>query len=118
MRLDEAVDAGSGFVVIARGFDPAAALDRAAHDALAMVGTRYLALSTPGAGPGARDVDGRLDAFLDARGWTAMIVRPDFYVYGGAADRTDLAMLANALMNDLAAAGLRVHNQVVAAATA
>lgn len=49
----------------------------------------------------ARDVDGRLDAFLDAQGWSAMIVRPDFYVYGGAADGPTLERLARALADDL-----------------
>ncbi len=118
MRLDEAVDAGSGFVVIARGFDPAGALDQAARDALALVGTRYLALSAPGIGPAARDVDGRLDAFLDERGWAAMIVRPDFYVYGGATGPSELAVLARVLIDDLAAVGLRVPDHEVEAAAA
>ena len=39
---------------------------------------------------GVRDLDGRLDDFLTAQGWAAMIVRPDYYVYGGVAAQDDV----------------------------
>jgi 2-polyprenyl-6-methoxyphenol hydroxylase-like FAD-dependent oxidoreductase len=107
-RLDDVIDAGSGFAVIARGIDPEAALDRATRDALAIVGTRYLAFSAPGADMPTTDVEGRLDAFLETQGWTAMIVRPDFYVYGGATDEARLSALAGQLVDDLAAMGLHL----------
>jgi len=100
-RLDDATEAGSGFVVIARGFDPEASIGPV-HDTLAIAGLRSLQL---GAGH-AVDVDGRIDAFLDAQGWNAMFIRPDFYVYGGAIGEGDLSTLAGALAQDLRAHGL------------
>jgi len=106
LRLDVAVDGGSGFVVISRSFDPERVLEQSVRDALCVVGTRYLALSTPDAVHAASDVEGRLDAFLDAQDWTAMIVRPDFYVYGGAKNPGALVALANSLIDDLTTAGL------------
>lgn len=102
-RLDDVTDAGSGFVVITRGFDAEACLDAAARAALAIVGASYVTLD---ASQGAHDIEGRLDAFLDEQGWTSMIVRPDFYVFGGAADTAAFAKLTSALIHDLAANGV------------
>ncbi len=99
-RLDELV--GGGFIVFAREFDPRRALSPQAQTGLARAGASYVQLG----GDGVRDVDGRLDAFLDAHGWAAMIVRPDFYVYGGAVDAAGLTRLADDLIADLEAAGL------------
>ncbi|MGY4398923.1 2-polyprenyl-6-methoxyphenol hydroxylase-like FAD-dependent oxidoreductase [Sphingomonas sp. UYAg733] len=106
-RFDDVVEAGSGFVIIARGADPETRLDGMAHRALAVVSTRYVALDGTGAN-GWHDRDGRLDAFLDEQHWSAMIVRPDFYVYGGVASVADLPSLAAALIADLAAAGVHI----------
>ena len=106
IRLDDAVNAGSGFVVIARGFDPERTLNQRVRDALSVVGTRYVALSLPGPMHATADVEGRLDAFLDANGWAAMIVRPDFYIYGGVEEAEDLAVLTEALIADLNKTGL------------
>ena len=99
-RLDE-IDSGGGFLLLARGVDFTAAVRT-----LAGLPLRAFMLG-PGTGE-ARDADGRLDAFLDAQGWSAMIVRPDFYVYGGAADGPALEQLAGALADDLARAGLQL----------
>ena len=103
-RLDDMVDAGSGFVVIARGFDARLCLPSGTLASLAEIGTRYVALSSGAAA--VRDVDGRLQAFLDEQGWAAMIVRPDFYVYGGVRDEEGLPALAADLIQDLACAGM------------
>ena len=104
-RLDEWAPGGSGFVVIACGFDPQAELDAGTTARLAEIGTRYVTLDGPGA-DAVRDLDGRLNAFLDAQGWSAMMVRPDFYVYGGVGKRSGLARLARDLLDDLARAGV------------
>jgi 2-polyprenyl-6-methoxyphenol hydroxylase-like FAD-dependent oxidoreductase len=48
------------------------------------------------------DAEGKLRAFLDQHGWTAMIVRPDFYAYGGVSDPRDLPGLVESLLVDLA----------------
>ena len=104
MRLDELT--GGGFVAVGRSIDPEAVIGRDVHAALAVVGMRYLALDG-GPGPNAiADLDGRLAAFLAERGWAAVIVRPDFYVYGGASDGPGLATLAADLARDLALAGV------------
>jgi 2-polyprenyl-6-methoxyphenol hydroxylase-like FAD-dependent oxidoreductase len=100
VRLDD-VDGGGGFLLIVRGLDPSAAAG-----VLTELPIRVVLLG-PEVGM-ARDSDGRLDSFLDARGWSAMIVRPDFYVYGGAAHGPALERLARALADDLAGAGVRL----------
>jgi len=97
-RLDEVV--GGGFVLIARG--EAGQLAPALGDALAAIGTKFVRL-----GKGAADIadcDGRLVAMLDAQGWDAMLVRPDFYIYGGAA-AAGVNALAEAFVADMRAAG-------------
>jgi 2-polyprenyl-6-methoxyphenol hydroxylase-like FAD-dependent oxidoreductase len=99
-RLDD-VDGGGGFMLVMRGLDSAVVtplLGDLAH--------RVIVLGAQA--DQARDIDGRLDAFLDEQGWSAMIVRPDFYVYGGATDATALERLAQALVDDLAQAGVRM----------
>jgi 2-polyprenyl-6-methoxyphenol hydroxylase-like FAD-dependent oxidoreductase len=115
-RLDDP-DKG-GFVVIARDFDAEAVLNGATRAALDTVGIRFICLSkgglsADGTGTTAQDLDGRLDNFLDAQGWSAMIIRPDFYVYGGAADATALAKLSDALVDDLVAAGAHLSPSLV-----
>lgn len=106
IRLDDAVAGGSGFVIIATGFDPEAALDPALQETLATVGTKYIGLGATGSTHAAQDLDGRMDDFLQTQGWSAMIVRPDFYVYGGVGDAAELPALANSLIDDLAKAGM------------
>ncbi len=116
IRLDDLVKGGSGFVVLSCDLDAEALLDQAARNALAGVATRYVTLTRsdrPGCG---REVEGRIGAFLDARGWAAMIVRPDFYVYGGAEDGAAFVALADALVADLAAHGVRVTPSTLAGA--
>lgn len=98
-RLDEVT--GGGFVVIGRGFDPAKALDADVAEAMAMIDAHFLHLGEGGMA----DADGRLDAFLDARGWDAMIVRPDFYIYGGSS-RQEMAALMRSFSADLAKGGI------------
>ena len=107
LRMDEALVGGSGFVVIGRGFDPEAVLAPKQHRQLAVAAARYLELGT-GSPNAARDLDGRLDAFLDARGWAAMIVRPDFYIYGGVAAADELPGLVDDLVADLTQAGIHI----------
>lgn len=98
-RLDEVT--GGGFLLIGREFDPSKVLDADAAEAMAMIGGRFLHVGEGGMA----DAEGRLDAFLDARGWDVMIVRPDFYIYGGAT-REGLAALVQALLGDLARDGV------------
>ena len=104
-RLDQVT--GGGFVVVTRGFDAEAAVESEAADALAVLGAQFVTL---GDGEnGVRDLDGRLDDFLTAQGWAAMIVRPDYYVYGGVAAQGGLGVLVDDLLADLASAGVVVR---------
>lgn len=102
--LDAYLD-GGGFVVITNGLDAEAVLDPSVRDALADLETRFVALDIDD--HGVRDIEGRLVAFLEARGWAAMIVRPDFYVYGGAASVDELERLVFNLLADLSSANRR-----------
>ena len=80
-RFDDAV--GRGFQLIVAGGDPLAALpapQRAVVDALGIA----VASLDPDAPRGVRDVDGRLTAWLVDHGVHAVLVRPDFYVFGSA----------------------------------
>ena len=95
-RLDDLT--GCGFAVIARGFDPEAVVG----NSLEAVSPTFVELS----GTGATDIGGRIRAFLTTNGWDAMIVRPDFYVYGGATGMESLAKLASDFVRDIAAAGI------------
>ena len=100
VRLDEVGD-GPGFLLIVRGLDPGPAPRTLAELPLRVVVLgREIGM--------ARDPDGRLDAFLDAHGWSAVIVRPDYYVYGGAKDDAALLRLVHGLADDLAQAGVRL----------
>ncbi len=108
-RLDEIVSLG-GFSIIARGFHPAHAIEPGPLRALAVLRTSYVALGKAAAGR-IEDLNGRLDRFLEDQSWAAVIVRPDFYVYGGAADETALRNLVRDMLADLADAGVKVTNE-------
>ena len=118
VRLDDLVQGGSGFVVVTRDLVAEELLDKASQDALATVSTKYVTLTGVDQAGRGRDLEGRIEDFLKAHGWAAMIVRPDFYVYGGAEDGASLVSLANALVDDLAAHGVHVTRAPAAAAPA
>ena len=103
-RLDALT--GSGFVVISRSApeDWLAGNDLAALKAM---GAFFVRLDAGGNGQGMRDLTGRLDRFLTAQQWDAVIVRPDFSVYGGAG-LASLPRLAADFLADLERAGVRV----------
>jgi 2-polyprenyl-6-methoxyphenol hydroxylase-like FAD-dependent oxidoreductase len=104
-RLDEVARVGD-FSIIARGFDPAMRIQPRLRRALGFVGTSYVALRSTDCIRGFEDLDGRFDAFLDHHGWAAVIVRPDFYVYGGAANAAALENLVRDLLTGLENAGV------------
>ena len=106
LRLDKVT--GGGFVVISRGFAAERALDAKALRALAVLGASF-AVFGDGAGE-LTDADGRLIGFLDEHGWAAMVVRPDYYIYGGVGGEADLPALIDDLLADLAGAGVRLQD--------
>jgi hypothetical protein len=103
-RLDEY--AGDGFLIVSRA-DPERFLDENARHAMKCVGAKYLSLGDRNSTHFAEDLSGRYAEFLSREGWSAMIVRPDYYVYGGAGRDTDLQNLATQLVRDMQASGFR-----------
>ena len=100
-RLDTLT--GPGFVAITRPFAGEAALDEIARAAFVELGVKFVTLAEGDV----CDVDGRLDTFLTAQGWNAMIVRPDFYIFGGCADAESFGRLAQRLISDLSEVGVQ-----------
>jgi 2-polyprenyl-6-methoxyphenol hydroxylase-like FAD-dependent oxidoreductase len=93
-RFDDVV--GRGLQLIVADGDPLAQLSskhRKLIDALDIT-VASLDASTP---QGVRDVDGRLTAWLGQHGVHAVLIRPDFYVFGSASSAADLP----ALLDDL-----------------
>jgi hypothetical protein len=81
-------------------------LDAATHDALERLGLNVVLLEQPNAPLNAVDIDGRLTRFMQDLDWKAMLIRPDYYVYGGAASVDDLPFLVADFLADLCSAGL------------
>lgn len=90
-RFDDLV--GNGFVLIGDGHDPASRLRPEQRAFLEELGVRSI-----GVGPGcpAQDIDGTYRRWFDALQCSAVLVRPDFYVYGaGEADELVGALMAS-----------------------
>ena len=104
-KLDE-ISAGR-FLVICTGFSPQSLLESVTLEALNALNAAFVSLGQEGL----IDVNGRLRAFLDIQGWTSMIVRPDFYVYGGASDNETFKRVAESLINDLAECGVLLFSR-------
>ncbi|MER5353983.1 bifunctional 3-(3-hydroxy-phenyl)propionate/3-hydroxycinnamic acid hydroxylase [Kitasatospora sp. NPDC002551] len=103
-RFDDVV--GRGFVLLAT--EPPRTLltdgDRAWLAELGGHAVQVVEAGNEEPPPGAvADTDGVYLPYLAAAGAVAVLVRPDFYVYGAAGDRTALAALFAALRADLAA---------------
>jgi flavoprotein hydroxylase len=97
-RFDDVV--GRGFALIAAGGDPLAELgpeDWALIDALDMA----VASLDPDVSHGVADVDGRLTSWLSEHGAHAVLVRPDFYVFGSARSAEELPALLGDLRTQL-----------------
>lgn len=84
-RFDEVV--GLGFVlVLAPGISPAQ-LSKASRDFLVDLDVHVAALSTALNGPNAVvDLQGKYTSYMAAAGLQALLIRPDFYIFGGARD--------------------------------
>jgi 2-polyprenyl-6-methoxyphenol hydroxylase-like FAD-dependent oxidoreductase/catechol 2,3-dioxygenase-like lactoylglutathione lyase family enzyme len=100
-RFDDVV--GRGFAVIARRGDPRHALSADQAAFLERIGTRFATLDAAlSDSPDAvHDLDGRLTEWLSDHGAEAVIVRPDFYVFGAVSSTDDLPALAEDLRQQL-----------------
>ncbi|WP_324698834.1 bifunctional 3-(3-hydroxy-phenyl)propionate/3-hydroxycinnamic acid hydroxylase [Novosphingobium sp. RL4] len=109
--LDEVTGAGSHFVIISRALSAEKHLSDRDLLKLEELGVAFVNIDAPDGEPSWKDVDGRIHAFLDAQGWSAMIIRPDFYVFGGAVGACDLPPLVEALFNELSSAGVKIDDR-------
>jgi len=121
-RLDQVV--GDGFVFLASA-EVVAGLGSAVATALERAGVRVVALSAAGAvadgtvadetvaNGTVADVGQTYQRWFAERGWSAVIVRPDFYVYGAAGTRggdgVEPRALAEDLLGALGAVGARAQ---------
>ncbi|HEX4188626.1 MAG TPA: bifunctional 3-(3-hydroxy-phenyl)propionate/3-hydroxycinnamic acid hydroxylase [Solirubrobacteraceae bacterium] len=97
-RFDDVV--GRGFQLIVAGGDPLAALDAERRRLVELLDVRVATLDAD-APQGVRDLDGRLTGWLSAHQAHAVIVRPDFYVFGSAAAAEELPGLLDDLTSQL-----------------
>jgi 2-polyprenyl-6-methoxyphenol hydroxylase-like FAD-dependent oxidoreductase len=97
-RFDDVV--GGGFQLIVADGDPLQALSRPERKLLDTLGATVASLD-PAAPHGVRDRDGRLTAWLAEHNAHAVLVRPDFYVFGGAASARAVPELLEDLRTQL-----------------
>jgi hypothetical protein len=97
-RFDDVV--GRGFQLIAAGGDPLAALDVERRRLIELLDMRVATLDVA-APQGVRDLDGRLTGWLSEHQAHAVIVRPDFYVFGSVQAATELPALLDDLSSQL-----------------
>ena len=97
-RFDDVV--GRGFQLIAAGGDPVASLS---SEQVALIGALDMSVASldPAAPGGVRDLDGRLTAWLAQHGVHAVLVRPDFYVFGSCSSAGGLPELLDDLRSQL-----------------
>jgi 2-polyprenyl-6-methoxyphenol hydroxylase-like FAD-dependent oxidoreductase len=98
-RFDDAF--GRGFHLVSIGGDPLAELDESHLALLMQLQIKTVRLSLDGAAGTCRDLSGKYHQFLQAAGLQAMLVRPDFYLYGGIEQASELPQLLQALRRDL-----------------
>ncbi len=87
------------FTIISTEGRPEHALDARQRAALSSIGVTYLWIGEDG---DVEDIDGAYEAYLRVHGAEAVIVRPDFYVFGVAASLADLSGLVGDLLDQLA----------------
>ncbi len=97
-RFDDVV--GGGFQLIVAGGDPFEHLPHRQRTLLDTLEATVASLD-PAAPHGVRDCDGRLTAWLSEHNAHAVFVRPDFYVFGGAASPEAVAALLDDLQTQL-----------------
>lgn len=91
-----------GFQIVTLGSDGSKALGRDQRDFLESIGASVIRIEPQGSADpsGIVDVDGRFAEHFAAWGVASVIVRPDFYLYGGVASTDALPALVDALRAD------------------
>ncbi len=110
MRFDDAVS--NGFHLLLLDTNPEDVLDERSARALAQMGGRAVGLTQNPLktipGRVLLDVSGKYKRFFAEHDVTAVIVRPDYYVFGAVRELTDVALLMDSLASCLA---LGVHSE-------
>jgi 2-polyprenyl-6-methoxyphenol hydroxylase-like FAD-dependent oxidoreductase len=88
-RFDDLL--GGGFLLLGLDHDPAAALTAAQRAFVSRLEVRCIAIGAPG---GIEDIDGAYRAWFAELGAPAVLVRPDFYVFGAGEAAALIAALA------------------------
>ena len=97
-RFDDVV--GRGFALIVADGDP---FEQLSGEHRSLIGTLNMTVASLDADAphGVRDVDGRLTAWLSEHGAYAVLVRPDFYVFGSVPSAAGLPALFEDLRSEL-----------------
>ena len=96
---------GLGFVLILRSGGVGNFLDEQSRDFLSKLKARVVYLGADGDPDGVVDRDNKFTPFMVEHHLAAMLVRPDFYLYGGVSNAAELPRLINGLATDLARYG-------------
>jgi len=70
-------------------------------DFIELIGGQTIPLSDDPASTLARDLDGVYMDFFEANGAVAILVRPDFYIFGVAGDRSEVPAMLDDLRSQL-----------------
>ncbi|WP_306322807.1 MULTISPECIES: bifunctional 3-(3-hydroxy-phenyl)propionate/3-hydroxycinnamic acid hydroxylase [unclassified Streptomyces] len=93
---------GGGFTILTDGTGPLDALHATDHDFLTRIGAALVPLHTDNASPdGYLDTPGGYLPHLREQGHVAAVIRPDFYLFGAAADAPELRELIGQLREQL-----------------
>jgi 2-polyprenyl-6-methoxyphenol hydroxylase-like FAD-dependent oxidoreductase len=97
-RLDDIARTGS-FTLLAYKFDPRPMLDASQRDYLDRLGAKIVVIGPQDANDAAvaADITGVYKDYFESRNLAAIVVRPDFYIFGGASAATDLPSVIDAL---------------------
>ena len=101
--------AGTGFVMIGLDDDPRAAMTASQTALLEQLDIKVAVIAREGVAPRqgqAVEYDNRYRDFMVGLGIAVMLIRPDFYLYGGAPSTAEAGALAGRLAADLDAHGM------------
>ncbi len=93
--------AGRGWMVIGTKVDPSAFIADRQRAFLSRIGAKVVQLNPAAVGAGMVDANGEYARWFDALGVAALIVRPDFYLFGGARTPEEIGPLIDDLSRQL-----------------
>lgn len=98
--LDDVV--GTGFQLITTSADALAAISSEQGTALKTIGVHIIQIGPPGSNAPVIDLDDTMTSWLGDLGLASVLVRPDFYLFGGATTPEDTGELVQAFLDGLA----------------